>query len=40
MEENIIFKLNNIIYSNNNEILLKVIYRLENIINDSKNEKW
>ena len=39
MEENIIFKLNNIIYSNNNEILLKVIYRLENIINDSKNEK-
>ena len=39
MEENIIFKLNNIIYSNNNEILLKVIYRLENIINDSKNVK-
>ena len=38
MEDNIIFKLNNKIYSNNNDILLDVISKLENIINDSKSD--
>ena len=38
MEDNILFKLKNKICSNNNDILLNVISKLENIINDSKSD--
>ena len=37
--DNNFFMLNNKIYSNNNDILFDIVYKLDNIVNDLNNKK-